>query len=381
MKTSPVLPYISEGPGAHQMSCLRYLFPSICTIRSRHRQWVSDICYWLRRCSSLGSSKNGMAQHSNPHCNMWALISRAPTADVLIFYPRYILRSGILCISNQCFGKVEESSRSNYYCKSKEFFLSPESEHYQLSFIQLGGGISIGIYQQQKKFYSLTTTPDMQVRRNISIGVRTITLQNYFQLFTNYNHPADMEFWECPLWCHYCGFHDLPCELPTHYLSRSDFISYSWWQLSRHDITIKRTKAILKKIIRLTIETGSLTGRWKLYSLLANLCGRLNKLSIPALIAILCFVLAATLPRNNYHRVSSGIIGKVYANSMLVLINSRMTLGFEETPSTYTSLVIFAMEPTNGKDIAIEAHNGDLAVKTPILGSHNDIPTAVKLHL
>ena len=66
---------------------------------------------------------------------------------------------------------------------------------------------------------------------------------------------------------------------------------------------------------------------------------------------------------------------------MLVLINSRMTLGFEETPSTYTSLVIFAMEPTNGKDIAIEAHNGDLAVKTPILGSHNDIPTAVKLHL
>ena len=34
----------------------------------------------------------------------------------------------------------------------------------------------------------------------------------------------------------------------------------SLWQLSRYDASIKQTKIILKKIIRLTIETGSLTG-------------------------------------------------------------------------------------------------------------------------
>ena len=113
---------------------------------------------------------------------------RASVADVLISYlPRYILRPGILCTSAQCFGKVEESSRSDYHCKSsKGLLLSPKSEHYQnkknlrgikLSFIQLGGGIATGVYQQQKKFYSLTSTPEMQLRRNLSLGVWTITLQ------------------------------------------------------------------------------------------------------------------------------------------------------------------------------------------------------------
>ena len=41
---------------------------------------------------------------------------------------------------------------------------------------------------------------------------------------------------------------------------QSNLTCYSQWQLSRYDSTIKRTKRILKKIILLTIETGSLTG-------------------------------------------------------------------------------------------------------------------------
>jgi hypothetical protein len=84
-------------------------------------------------------------------------------------------------------------------------------------------------------------------------------------------------------------------------------------------------------------------------------------LSIPALIEILCFALAM-LPGNNYHRVPSSIIGKVYANSMLVLLNSRMVLGSEETPSTFISALRFGTVPANAKNIVIEAHNVDLAV-------------------
>ena len=150
--------------------------------------------------------------------------------------PRYILRPRILCTSDQCFCKIEETCRSNYHCKSlKEFLLSPKPEHYQkyflrctkLSFIQLGGGIATGVYQQQKKLYSLTATPEMWVRRNISLGVRTITLRVCSQLFTSDNYPADVEFWERPLRYHYRGFHDLLCEPPTYCLSRSDFITYS----------------------------------------------------------------------------------------------------------------------------------------------------------
>ena len=37
--------------------------------------------------------------------------------------PRYILRSGILCASDQKFGTIEETGGSNYYCKfSKEVY-------------------------------------------------------------------------------------------------------------------------------------------------------------------------------------------------------------------------------------------------------------------
>ena len=65
-----------------------------------------------------------------------------------------------------------------------------------------------------------------------------------------------------------------------------------------------------------------------------------------------------------YYQVPMGIIGKVYANSMLVLINSRMVLGSVETqtPSTVISALRFSiMAPANPTDSAIEADN-DVAV-------------------
>ena len=55
-----------------------------------------------------------------------------------------------------------------------------------------------------------------------------------------------------------------------------------------------------------------------------------------------------------------GIIGKVYANSMLVLINSRMLL--EEMPSKNISVIRFDAAGTNSKDGSIESHHRDLSV-------------------
>jgi len=48
-------------------------------------------------------------------------------------------------------------------------------------------------------------------------------------------------------------------------------------------------------------------------------------------------------------------IGKVYANSMLVLINSRMLLGSKEASSTVISAARFGTAPPNDKDSAFEA--------------------------
>ena len=98
-------------------------------------------------------------------------------------------------------------------------------------------------------------------------------------------------------------------------------------------------------------------------------------MSIPAVIGIVCFSLSILPGKPYYYQVLMGIIGKVYANSMLVLINSRMLLDSEETPSTIISEFKFATVPANNEDSMMQAHDGDVAVDTealtgPLGGSH-----------
>jgi hypothetical protein len=87
---------------------------------------------------------------------------------------------------------------------------------------------------------------------------------------------------------------------------------------------------------------------------------------ISAIIGIVSFSLTILPGYSTYYQVPMGIIGKVYANSMLVLINSRMVLGSEETqkPLTVISVLRFGTAPANPTDSVIEADNGDLAVDT-----------------
>jgi len=82
---------------------------------------------------------------------------------------------------------------------------------------------------------------------------------------------------------------------------------------------------------------------------------------IPAALGIVSFALAMK-QYTLYYQTPMGIIGKVYANSMLVLINTRMLLGSEETLSTTISAIELTTVPTNNRDSAIEAHSGDVAL-------------------
>jgi len=54
----------------------------------------------------------------------------------------------------------------------------------QLSFIQLGGGIAVGVQAAREKYFSVLNTPDKVVFANISVGV-WITTQVCSQLFNN----------------------------------------------------------------------------------------------------------------------------------------------------------------------------------------------------
>jgi len=86
---------------------------------------------------------------------------------------------------------------------------------------------------------------------------------------------------------------------------------------------------------------------------------------ISAIIGIISFSLAI-FPSSSYYEVPMCIIGKIYANSMLVLINSRVVLGSEEThtPSPVISVLRFGAAPPNPEDSAIEADNGDVGIDT-----------------
>jgi len=82
------------------------------------------------------------------------------------------------------------------------------------------------------------------------------------------------------------------------------------YYLSRHGTsTMKDTQVILKKVMTLVIETGTAT----------------------AVIAILNLVLAVLPSQPSYYQVPSEILAKVYSNSMMVLLNSRMRIGNESS--------------------------------------------------
>jgi len=179
---------------------------------------------------------------------------------------RYISHPRILCPSDQYFGAFKENRGSNCRCKlSKEFYcthLTLQKMHYkQLSFIQLGGGIAVGVHGEQKKFYSLLDAPQTVVLVGTSTVVWTIrpsaSLSNEItpQTWNIGSVLCDTIIAVCMTY--YVGFW-----FYSYCPWRSDslLIPSSWRQLSRVDTTVKETKVILKRIIRLTIETGSLTG-------------------------------------------------------------------------------------------------------------------------
>ncbi|KAK0234884.1 hypothetical protein EDD85DRAFT_96506 [Armillaria nabsnona] len=83
--------------------------------------------------------------------------------------------------------------------------------------------------------------------------------------------------------------------------------------LNRAQTGLKSTKILLSRLIRLTIETGTVT----------------------AAIAAVDMALFLAYPNNNYHAVPANCLVKIYSNAVLAVCNSRMTRrirgGREET--------------------------------------------------
>ncbi|KDR70018.1 hypothetical protein GALMADRAFT_255379 [Galerina marginata CBS 339.88] len=115
------------------------------------------------------------------------------------------------------------------------------------------------------------------------------------------------------------GFESHKAVFNSQFLGKASFITVGIWNggsalcdaiiaicmtvyLSRRNTGMKHTQVLLNKIIRLTIETGSAS----------------------AVIAILTFALAILPGHPTYYQATVALLGKLYANSMLAVFNSRM---------------------------------------------------------
>jgi len=76
------------------------------------------------------------------------------------------------------------------------------------------------------------------------------------------------------------------------------------YYLSKQDTGFRQTRVLVSKVIRLTIETGSLT----------------------ALVAVTAVVLFIAFPGRGYFTTATTVVPKLYANSILVVLNARIEI-------------------------------------------------------
>ncbi|PBK93188.1 hypothetical protein ARMGADRAFT_151634 [Armillaria gallica] len=104
--------------------------------------------------------------------------------------------------------------------------------------------------------------------------------------------------------------------------------------LMHSNTSFRQTRMLVTKLIRLTIETGSVT----------------------AVAALLSFILYFAFPHQNFYVTPALIVPKLYANSVLVVLNSRIQiLGGR---NTYTSSTDISITTTMIRDMTSQSTEG-----------------------
>ena len=96
-------------------------------------------------------------------------------------------------------------------------------------------------------------------------------------------------------------------------------------QLSRRKGALKSTQRMIRGLTRMVIETGTLTGQHKTTLVIFS---RLNLITTwTAIIAVMNLVFFQ-IPGITYYQTTYEVLGKMYSNTMMMNINSRMVSGF-----------------------------------------------------
>ncbi|KAK0454288.1 hypothetical protein EV421DRAFT_1896218 [Armillaria borealis] len=106
------------------------------------------------------------------------------------------------------------------------------------------------------------------------------------------------------------------------------------YYLMRSNTGFRRTRMLVTKLIRLTVETGSVT----------------------AVVALLSFILFFAFPHQTYYGTPTLIVAKLYANNVYMVLNSRIRIiGGRDT---YTSSTDMSITTTMLKDMTSQSTEG-----------------------
>ncbi|PBK73887.1 hypothetical protein ARMSODRAFT_1014221 [Armillaria solidipes] len=113
------------------------------------------------------------------------------------------------------------------------------------------------------------------------------------------------------------------------------------YYLMRHNTSFRQTRILITKLIRLTVETGSVT----------------------AVVALVTLILFLAFPHQNFYGTPSLVVSKMYANTIYMVLNSRIQImGGRDT---YTSSTDMEITTTMMRDIT--SHSTQGAQRTPVV--------------
>ncbi|KAK0454046.1 uncharacterized protein EV420DRAFT_617008 [Desarmillaria tabescens] len=127
--------------------------------------------------------------------------------------------------------------------------------------------------------------------------------------------------------------------------------------LSRFDTKYKETQAVISKFIRLTIETGTMT----------------------ATVAVIDLILFLVFPRKNFHITPALVLAKLYSNTLLVMLNSRMHVSRAREDSTIAQRsqwpTLNFVQSTQRTSIQVENDRRGIASNDVHMSDHTDAST------
>ncbi|KAK0493068.1 hypothetical protein EDD18DRAFT_429764 [Armillaria luteobubalina] len=147
------------------------------------------------------------------------------------------------------------------------------------------------------------------------------------------------------------------------------------YYLMRSDTGFRRTRLLVTKLIRLTVETGSVTGMYfetpATFTIVAKITSPTS-----AVVALLNLILFFGFPHQTFYGTPALIMPKLYANTVYMVLNSRIRImGGRDTyiSSTDQSITSTMIRDTNSQSSQGTRRTGGMHGRAPVVAITKEV--------